>query len=226
MNRLAGLLNTSIGQKLVLAGSGLALIGFLLVHMLGNLTIFQGREVMNGYAHWLQGHPLLWLARGGLIGVFLIHTTLAIRLAWANHRARPIQYSHTRQNQETTILSRYIALTGLLVLAFVVYHLLHFTLGSVQPEHSRLVDANGLHDVYGMVVRSFEVPAVAVSYIVAMVVLGFHLFHGVRSLFQTFGLFHETYDGTIRTAGWVVVGLIVAGNASIPISVWLGLITV
>lgn len=222
MNRLAGLLQTSIGQKLVLALTGVGLVGFLMVHMLGNLTIFQGPDVMNAYAAWLQGHPLLWIARVGLISIFLIHTTLAIRLALANHRARPIAYTHARQNQETTILSRYIVLTGLLVLAFVVYHILHFTLGSVQPEHARMIDEAGRHDVYGMVVRSFEVPAVAISYLVAMTILGFHLFHGLRSLCQTFGLFHESYIEGIRLAGVLVTVVIIAGNASIPLSVWLG----
>lgn len=225
MNRLVGLLNTSIGQKLVLAGSGLALVGFLLVHMLGNLTIFQGPETMNGYAAWLKGHPLLWVARAGLISVFLIHITLAIRLAWTNRQSRPVGYYHARVNQESTVVSRYIVLTGLLVLSFLIYHILHFTVGVIQPDHSLFLDANGQHDVYKMVVQSFQVPIVALSYLVAMVILGLHLAHGLGSMFQTFGLFHETYTGLIRLGCIVAASLIVLGNASIPLAIWLGLVS-
>jgi len=225
VNRLVGLLSTSIGQKLVLAVSGLALVGFLVVHMLGNLTIFQGPEAMNGYAAWLKGHPLLWAARAGLISLFLIHIALAISLAWSNRKSRPIGYYHVRVNQEATIVSRYVVLTGLLVLCFLVYHILHFTLGVIQPEHSLFLTANGRHDVYKMVVLSFQVPIVALSYLVAMVVLGLHLAHGLGSLFQTFGLFHETYTGLIRLGCIVAASLIVIGNASIPLAIWLGLIS-
>jgi len=222
MNRIAGLISTSIGQKLILAGSGLALVGFLLVHMLGNLTIFQGREAMNAYAYWLQGHPLLWLARVGLISVFLIHTTLALKLAWENHRSRPVAYHHARAHQESTMLSRYIALTGLLVLSFLVYHVLHFTIGAVLPEYARTIDSAGRHDVYSMVVRSFQVPAVATAYLVAMTILGLHLAHGLKSLAQTLGLHHESYIGPIRIGALVLCAVIVLGNASIPLSVWMG----
>ncbi len=225
MNRLAGLLNTSIGQKLVVAASGLALVGFLIGHMLGNLTIFQGPESMNGYAAWLKGHPLLWVARGGLISLFTVHIVLALRLAIANRRSRPVGYHHRRINQETTMISRYIALTGLLILSFLIYHILHFTLGVVQSENALLVDEAGRHDVYAMVVRSFQVPAVAISYLVAMAILGLHLAHGVQSLFQTFGLYHDTYFRLVRWCSNALAGLIVVGNASIPISVWLGYIT-
>ncbi|MEZ4291769.1 MAG: hypothetical protein R3E53_15025 [Myxococcota bacterium] len=123
--------------------------------MLGNLTLFQGPEVMNAYAHWMQTHPLLWAGRVGLVTLFGLHTTLAIRLALENHRARPIRYAAGLRSQDSTFLSRYIVLTGLLVLAFLVYHLLHFTVGAVQPEHARLLDEQGRHDVYGMVVRGF-----------------------------------------------------------------------
>ncbi len=221
MNRLTGLLNTSVGQKHTLAASGLALVGFLVAHLVGNLTIFQGRETMNAYADWLQGHPLIWAARAGLLGIFLVHTTLAIRLAWDNHKSRPIAYSH-RSYQDAHVLSRYIVLTGVLVLSFVVYHILHFTLGVVQPEHATLLDAAGRHDVYGMVVQGFRVPAVAISYVVAMGVLALHLLHGLASLLQTFGLNHASYFPAMRVGATVTVLMIALANASIPVSAAMG----
>ena len=221
MNRLTGLLNTSVGQKLTLAASGVALIGFLVAHLIGNLTIFQGRETMNAYADWLQGHPLLWAARAGLLGIFLLHTVLAIRLAWDNHQSRPVAYT-TRTYQDAAVLSRYIVLTGLLVLAFLVYHILHFTVGVVQPEHATLLDAAGRHDVYGMVVQGFRVPAVAISYVVAMAILALHLLHGLSSLLQTFGLNHASYFPAMRIGATVTVLAIALANASIPVSAVMG----
>lgn len=220
MSRISGLLSTSIGQKLVLAASGVALVGFLLAHMAGNLTLFQGREVMNTYAAWLQGHPLLWAARIGLLAVFVVHTSLALKLAWSNHRARPRRYAHGSAPQESTIASRYIALTGLLVLSFLVYHLLHFTFRDA--EQAAMVDAQGRHDVYGMLVAGFSEPSVAITYLVAMVILGFHLRHGLRSLFQTFGLHHDNYRGLIHATTSGLAAVIVLGNSAIPLSVWLG----
>lgn len=225
VKRVAGLLHTSIGQKLAVAVSGLALGGFLIVHMLGNLTIYQGPEVMNAYAAWLQGHPLLWLVRVLLLGAFVVHTSLALRLALINRLARPVSYTHRRENLESTFLSRYVVLTGLLVLSFVIFHLLHFTLGTIQPAFAKLVDVQGHRDVYAMVVRSFQVPAVSVAYLAAMAVLGLHLAHGLVSLFQTFGLYHETYVGLNKLICYAIAGLIVAANSSIPIAVWLGFIT-
>ena len=181
MYRLSQLARTSVGGKVLVALSGLLLIGFLLGHMLGNMTLLQGPEVMNSYAHWLKGHPLLWVARIGLAVLFVTHIVLALMLAAANHRARPTRY-HVRGAVRAGRTSRYIVLTGVLVLTFLIYHLLHFTLGVVQPAIASLVDSEGRPDVYRMTVLGFQNPWVCGSYIVAMVVLWFHLLQRVTTL--------------------------------------------
>ena len=223
MNRLLRLFSTSIGRKLVVAASGIALIGFLIVHMLGNLAVYQGPEALNAYSAWLQGHPFLWVARAGLLGVFGTHIYLALRLALDNRAARPIAYQRS-ENVAATVSSRRIAMTGLLVLVFLVYHLLHFTFGAVQPEHAGLIDGQNRHDVYSMMVYGFQSLPVAASYVVAMLVLGVHLHHGAASLFQSLGINHESYNGLIRAASLALVAIIVIGNCSIPILVQVGVI--
>lgn len=224
MNRLLRLFGTTIGCKLVVAVSGAALIAFLIAHMLGNMVIFQGRDAMNGYAAWLQGHPLLWVGRVVLLGVFAVHVYLALRLALANRTARPERYDRL-QVVAASVPSRRIASTGLLVLAFVLYHLLHFTFGRVQPEYASLIDHRARHDVYAMMVYGFQNPWVSGSYVVAMLVLGLHLAHGASSLFQTLGFNHETYHALIRLLSFALVAAIVIGNCSIPILVLAGVIS-
>lgn len=218
MNRLIRLFRTSIGRKLVVAVTGLLLIGFLIAHLLGNLAIVQGRDVMNAYAAWLQGHPLIWLARIALLAIFVVHVTTAVSLALENRGARPIRYRRHATLQAGPD-SRYILLTGLAVLAFVVYHLLHFTFGVVDRDNAHLVDDAGRHDVYGMVVASFRNPWIVGSYVVAMGLLGAHLIHGAKSMFQTLGINHESYNGLIRIGTTALVAGLILGNVAIPLLV-------
>lgn len=223
MHRLFRLFSTSIGRKLILAVTGLLLLGFILAHMLGNMSLFQGQDSLNTYAQWLQGHPLLWFMRSALALVFVVHVWVAVQLSLENRTARPRRYAG-RRRFETSGASRYMLLTGIGVVVFVVYHVLHFTLGAVDPEAFRFVDAQGRHDVYSMVVRSFQKPWLSASYIVAMVGIGFHLVHASRSLFQTVGVNHESYNGAIRLVSHGVVALFVLGNCSFPILVLTGVI--
>jgi len=222
MHRLFRLFSTSIGRKLVMAVTGLLLLLFLLAHMLGNMSLFQGQDALNTYAAWLQGHPLLWVMRSALAGVFAIHVWVALQLARENRAARPQAYAARRF--ETSGASRYMLFTGILVVVFVVYHLLHFTLGAIDPLSYAAVDGRGRHDVYSMVVRAFRNPWLAGSYIVAMIAIGFHLVHASRSLFQTVGVNHDSYNGSIRFMSHVMVALFVIGNCSIPILVLSGVI--
>jgi len=223
MNRLIRLFGTTIGRKLVMAGTGLALLGFVLVHMLGNLTILQGADALNGYAAWLKSQPLLWVARAGLLAVFGVHVATAISLAIENRRARPTPYGR-KERVAATLASTYIVASGLLLFAFIAFHLGHFTFGVVQPEHFHGVDGEGRHDVFAMVVAAFQDPVIAGVYVVATLILGFHLHHGVKSLVQTVGINHDSYNGLLGVVGQAAVLVIVVGNCSFPVLVQLGVI--
>ncbi|MDJ0785660.1 MAG: succinate dehydrogenase cytochrome b subunit [Myxococcota bacterium] len=223
MNRLIRLFGTSIGRKLVMAVTGVLLIGFLISHMLGNMTVFQGQESMNYYAAWLKKHPFLWVARAGLLTIFGLHVVTAISLAIENNAARPEGY-RKKSAVAATLSSRYIVVSGLLVLAFLIYHLAHFTFGWVQPDLYHFVDEKARHDVYRMVVLGFQNPIVTGSYVAAMLLLGFHLHHGARSLVQTIGLNHESYNTLIRIGSNTLVAALVIGNCSIPLMILAGFV--
>jgi succinate dehydrogenase / fumarate reductase cytochrome b subunit len=208
-----------------MAVTGLGLIGFLAAHLLGNLYVFQGREALNAYAAWLKDNPLLWPARIGLLGSFVLHTWLGISLARENRRARPERYAAgLREPLRVRLLSRRMALTGLVILAFVVFHLLHFTLGEVAIDpaiHARKDDF-GRHDVYGMVVASFRNPWIVGSYVIAMGLLGLHLAHAGQSFLQTLGIRYAYANLLLKRAGLSLVTAIVLGNVTVPVLVYLG----
>jgi succinate dehydrogenase / fumarate reductase cytochrome b subunit len=216
---------TTIGAKTLMALTGLALLGFVLVHMLGNLQIFLGRDALNGYAARLQSlGGLLWVARGGLLLVLAVHVAMAVRITRANHLARPVAYLSARP-QVTGYAARTMLMSGLVVLAFAAYHLLHFTLGVTHPEHHALtttLDGQQVHDVYSMVVLGFRQAPVAILYLVAQALLAMHLAHGASSLFQTLGVTHPTLKAVQAKAGPALALLVFAGNASIVLACWLG----
>ena len=221
MNRLVRLFSASVGRKLVAATTGGLLIAFLIGHLFGNLKVFQGPESLNGYAAFLQGHPLVWVFRAGLFAVFVLHVWATSTLARENRAARPERY-HRYRPQAATFMSRSMAVTGLLILAFVVYHLLHFTFGIVGPGGTAFVEAHERLDVYAMVVQSFRNPLIAGTYTVAMLVLGLHLLHGAASAFQTFGVRHESYNALIKGMCFAVTALLALGNAAIALLVLVG----
>lgn len=221
MNRLIRLFGSSIGRKLVTAATGVMLILFLFGHMYGNLKVFQGPDALNTYAAWLQGHPALWAMRVGLVALFALHIWLTLSLARENRAARPVAYRRYRP-RSATAASRYMALSGVLVLSFLVYHLLHFTLGVVDPENMHLLDVQGRLDVYASVVWSFQSPWIAGSYVASMLLLGAHLWHGTTSVFQTLGVHHESFATLIRVLAAGVVVALVVGNCAIPILIYAG----
>lgn len=223
MNQLKRLLLTSVGRKLTMGISGLGLLGFVLVHMLGNMTIFQGPERLNAYAAWLQNHPLIWLARAGLLGVFALHIWTALTLVRDARKARGGRYA-SQNLIAATPSSRSIVYSGIGVLLFVIFHLLHFTFGVVQSEGFHGIDANGRHDVFSMVIAGFQQPQWAALYVLAMIVLGFHLSHALKSVLQTLGLNHASYNAVLRIGGRLLVGVIILGNCSFPILVYFGVI--
>ena len=224
MSRFARLCQTSIGAKQVMAVTGLLLFGFVIGHLLGNLLVFAGRDSLNGYAHKLRDlGALLWVVRVVLLVVFLAHVGSALRLWRLNRAARPEPYA-VEAHLVTTYAGRTIVMSGLLILAYVVYHLMHFTLGATNPEYLKLMDPKGLPDVYRMMVLGFSNAPVAGVYIVAMILLGFHLSHGLTSFFQTVGLNHPAYNPCFKRVGPVAGVVIAIGYISIPLAVLAGLV--
>lgn len=225
MNAILRPVRSSVGSKYVMAVTGLALVGFVLAHMAGNLLIFQGKTALNDYAHALQSRPLLlWTARLGLLAVFLIHIGMGLWTRARDRAARPVPYYYERTIQAGWS-SRHMLLTGLLVLAFVIYHLLHFTFGVVDPQNYAGMRAEeaGPRDVAAMVVGSFSQWPIALAYVVAQVLLGLHLWHGASSWLQHLGLSRRGYDRLVGAIGALVAAVVVIGNCSIPLSIVLGL---
>lgn len=241
MNKLVRIFDTSIGCKAVMALTGLGLLLFVIGHMLGNLQIYRGQEAYNNYAHMLKSMgPWLWVARLGLLGIFSMHIYSGLRLYMHNCAARPTRYVY-QSTRKASLASRYMMLTGVLVLFFVIYHLAHFTFGfvgvtseqfnkevDVMSIHSGIpaggeIPTEKIHDVYSMFIASFQVPWIAVSYILFMLALGAHLSHGVASMFQTVGINHPAYNTIIRYGSYGLVGLIVLGNCLMPLSIVLGI---
>jgi succinate dehydrogenase / fumarate reductase, cytochrome b subunit len=215
---------SSIATKYVVAITGLALTGFVLVHMLGNLLIYLGQEHLNNYAQTLKSNPgLLWTARLGLLAMFVLHVVLALQLKLKSRAARPTPYvfAHT---EEASFASRTMVWTGLAILFFLLYHLAHFTLGLTDSANFNLEDANRHHDVYSMVVRGFQNPLVSGLYILAMIFLGLHMSHGVQSTFQTLGITRRRWDSLIYRCGMGLTLLVVVGNISMPLAILCGLI--
>jgi succinate dehydrogenase / fumarate reductase, cytochrome b subunit len=213
--RAARFYESTIGKKAIMAVSGLILFGFLIAHMLGNLQIFLGREVMNHYAETLHGNPpLLWTARIILLVSVILHIWASIQLAALKREARPVAYVK-RANVSSSWASRYMMVTGPIIAAFVVFHLLHLTTGTIHP---RFVELRA----YENLVTGFLVLPVAIAYIVVMVLIGFHLSHGVWSMFQSMGMSHPRYTPIIKKFASVFSWILIAGFISVPIAVLLG----
>jgi succinate dehydrogenase / fumarate reductase cytochrome b subunit len=226
VNRLSRLVRSSVGAKYIMALTGLGLMIFVLGHMSGNLLIYGGRDALNSYAHGLTEHPiLLWTARGGLLAIFLIHLLMAFRLRQEDYAARPIRYVHENTIQASWA-SRYMLSTGVVILVFVIYHLMHFTFGvAVDPDNFKTTlpqDPKQHADVAAMVVAGFQQPAIAVTYIIAQIFLGLHLWHGGSSWLQHLGLNGRGYDKVVNNLGAVVAAIVVLGNCSIPLVILMG----
>jgi succinate dehydrogenase / fumarate reductase cytochrome b subunit len=232
MNLLLRPVRSSVGSKYVMAVTGLALIGFVIAHMAGNLLIFAGKAPLNNYAHALESKPaLLWTARAVLLAFFLVHVVFGIRLSWQNQAARPVRYVY-EDTVQASWASRHMLLTGLVLLAFILYHLLHFTFGLTDPEHFKRNTAlyqpadPAVHpeydDVAAMVVGGFAQWPVSLAYVVAQLVLGLHLWHGAGSWFQSLGLNGPGYDRLVRGFAVTVATAVVLGNCSIPLAILMG----
>lgn len=215
---------SSIGKKILVALTGLALAGFVLGHMIGNLLVFVGPDAINEYGHMLQ-HALhgagVWIARIGLLVAVVVHIVATIQLTKANRAARPDRYGQHKQ-QVASKSSSVMIWSGLTILAFIIYHLLHFTVHAGNDYGSYMTTLHGetVHDVYRMVIAGFSwFPAVA-FYIIAMVLLCSHLSHGVGSIFQTLGIATDKTDPLFKAIGKAFALLILVGNCSIPVAIY------
>ncbi len=209
--------DSTIGKKAVMAVTGLVLFAFLIVHMLGNLQVFLGPEVMNHYAETLHANqPLLWAARSILLISVLLHIWASIQLTAIKTHARPVGYIK-RGNVQASYASRTMMWSGPIIAAFVIYHLLHFTLGVVHPSFVEL-------RAYENVVSGFRVIPVTIAYAVAMVLVGLHLSHGIWSMFQSLGFSHPRYTPMIKTFASVFSWLLISGFLSVPVAVLTGLV--
>jgi len=213
--------SSSIGRKTLMAITGLFLLLFLLGHMAGNLQFFAGPDTLNAYAAALRHNALLlWVMRGGLIVLFVLHVVTAIQLTLANKAARPEPYA-MQKPVASTLASRTMVISGLAILGYTLFHLAHLTAGIIGPEH-RLQPGIDVPDAYANVVAGFSNWLIALVYIIMMVVLYFHLSHGAQSALQTLGFNHPKYTPCLRRVLGGLVLLICAGFISIPLAVLLG----
>jgi succinate dehydrogenase / fumarate reductase cytochrome b subunit len=214
-----GFAGSTIGRKVVMAVTGAILFGFVLVHMLGNLQVYLGPEAMNGYGAFLRQvlHGMgLWIARAILLVAVVLHIWSATSLTLESRRARPVGYRQQKW-KESTYASRTMRWSGVILLLFVIYHLLHFTTGTVHPSFIE-------GDVYHNFVAGFRSVPVSVFYIFAMVALGLHLRHGLWSMCQTLGVSHPRTIRAAHAGAWIFAAIIVIGNISFPLAVLAGIV--
>lgn len=221
MNLLTALFGTSIGKKVVMAITGVVLIGFVIGHLVGNMQIFAPPEKINHYAHLLEslGNGL-WVIRGILLLTVVLHIWAAVVLTLENRSARPSRYeaNHTIQ---ASYASRTMRWSGFIVLAFLLFHLAHFTARVTHPEYNDLMaplaDGTLVRDVYSMMVIGFADPFITGFYILSIGLLSMHLSHGLSSLFQSLGLRTEAWGGFLDKLALVFAWAYFLGNASIPL---------
>lgn len=223
-NLLVRFFQSSLGKKYVVAVTGFLLFVFVVMHMLGNLQIFLGPNAINAYAAFLKSTPeLLWPARIGLLVIVILHIGTTISLWRENRAARPVKYDRGKP-PASSLAARTMIVSGLIIFAFIVFHLAHFTVGLVNPALLALRDPKGRHDVYQMMVDGFSHPFISTFYIVAMGLLCLHLGHGASSMFQSLGLKNRAWDGAIDKFAKIAAAAIFIGNCAIVIAVWTGLL--
>lgn len=215
-------INSKIGQKQLIAISGLGLVLFLIAHVLGNFNMFLGPEAMNGYAYKLKslgGGSVLWIARIGLLAMFIIHFGLVFRLVLGNIKARGSSYSKPLHKKTRSLFTKLMRLSGVIIFLYIILHLIDYTF-TPHTDLNSTIDGHYL-GLYGHVYNSFLNPIRAIWYILAMISISMHLIHGVQSVVQTFGFYHKVYTPLINKASWAVAVFIAIGFSSVPIYVLL-----
>jgi succinate dehydrogenase / fumarate reductase cytochrome b subunit len=218
MSRLRLLWDSSVGKKIVMAATGLIWVAYLITHVLANLLVFQGPDKINAYSAFLHGTGgALWGARLVLIAALVLHIIAAIQLADRRNEARPTGYAAGRDPQVSTWASRSIRWGGALILLFLVYHILHFTIGTAHPD---FVEGNPYHNV----AAGFQSLPVVVLYLIAMGVVGLHLYHGMWSSGRSLGLSSPSPRPLRRTVALALALLVWLGFSVIPIAVYAGVV--
>lgn len=224
MNSAIAFYRSSIGKKAVMGVTGLILFGFVFVHMIGNLKLYQGQSKFDHYAEALRelgapffGHgQFLWVARLALLAAVLLHLHAALVLTRQNRRARAGEYE-VRETVQASYAARTMRWGGVILLLFVLYHLAHLTTGWAHPDFEP-------GKVYQNVVVAFQIPWVAALYVAANLALGLHLFHGLWSLFQSLGWNHPRLNPWRRRFAAAFAATVTLGNVSFPIAVLMGVV--
>lgn len=218
MSRLRLLWDSSVGKKVIMAITGLIWLAYLITHMLANLLVFQGPAKINAYSAFLHGTGgALWAARLVLIVALALHVTAAVQLAARSQEARPTRYAGGRKPQVSTFASRTIRWGGALILLFLVYHILHFTVGTAHPN---FIEGDPYHNV----ASGFHDPLIVGFYLIAMASVGLHLYHGVWSSGRSLGLSAPSPYPLRRTLALVLALLVWLGFTIIPIAVYAGVV--
>ena len=218
MSRLGLLWESSVGKKIVMAVTGLIWVAYLITHMLANLLVFQGPVKINAYSAFLHGTGgALWAARLVLIAALIFHVVAAIQLTGRRQEARPTGYAAGRSPQVSTWASRSIRWGGALILAFLVYHILHFTVGTAHPD---FIEGDPYHNV----AAGFRNPAVVILYLIAMGAVGLHLYHGIWSSGRSLGMSTPSPRPLRRTVALGLALLVWLGFTAIPIVVYAGVV--
>lgn len=214
--RLAIFYREYIGKKIAMALSGVVLFGYVVIHMAGNLQIFAGREQINNYAAQLHSSaPVLWGARVVLLAAVVIHAYTAIWLARQARAARPDAYRR-KGERHPNLPARTMLLSGVVLAAFIVFHLLHLTVGVIDPNFKELKP-------YDNMISGFQQPVVALFYVVSVVLLGSHLFHGAWSMFQSLGISHPRYTPKLKAFAAFFAFVLTVGFSAVPLAVLFGL---
>jgi succinate dehydrogenase / fumarate reductase, cytochrome b subunit len=222
MSAIIQIFTSSLGRKYIMGLTGFGLVGFTIIHMLGNLQIFVGSDTLNEYAKLLKSSSeILWTFRIGLLLMVVLHIAAAVSLVMDNRKARGNAY--VKEKSMASWASRTMALSGLVVMSFVIFHILHFTVGVIGADYSahHLQDHEGRADVYRMVVEGFSNPWISFFYILSVGLLCWHLSHGVSSMFQSLGLRNARSAYFLDKSAWALSGLVFLGMAAVPAAVLL-----
>lgn len=237
MTGVLTLYRTSVGKKVIMAVTGFILVGFVVFHMYGNTKMYQGPEVFNEYAAGLReiGHPifghehLLWVARLVLLGAVVLHIWSAATLTRQSQRSTAANAvgglkRYGEQKRQTGYAAYTMRYGGLVIFLFILFHLAHLTFGAFYGAGQYMHPENGEYQVYNNVVYGFQNPIISGLYLLTMIFLGLHLFHGVWSMFQTLGLNSAKYTGLLRGLAVLIALLVTIGNLSFPIAVMAGMV--